>query len=241
MNLFHPYTIFPLGDSAMTVDFGNVIDVETNKKVLRLFHHLKEKNLPYIIDLVPAYSSLTVYYDLIGLRQIRPLAETVFEAMAEMVEELSSSVDIPDPGEDRLIDVPVCYSTLFGPDLNHIAKEKNTSVQEIIRLHTEKIYRVFMIGFLPGFAYMGEVDERISVTRKKQPRHKVEAGSVGIAGHQTGIYPLRSPGGWQIIGRTPLKLFDDSLQRPVLFQPGDQVKFYSITEDEFADYKSGHS
>jgi inhibitor of KinA len=241
MNVFHPYTIFPLGDSAMTVDFGNVIDVETNKKVLRLFHHLKQKNNPYIIDLVPAYSSLTVYYDLVGVKQSRPAVETAFEAMAQIVEELSATVDIPEAGENRIVEVPVCYSPSFGPDLNHIAFEKNCPVKEVIRLHMETVYRVFMIGFLPGFAYMGEVDEKISVPRKKQPRHKVEAGSVGIAGRQTGIYPLRSPGGWQIIGRTPLKLFDVSLEHPVLFQPGDQVKFYSITEDEFAHYKSGHS
>ena len=107
---------------------------------------------------------------------------------------------------------------------------------EIVRLHTERIYKVYMIGFLPGFAYMGEVDERIAMPRKQQPRTNVEAGSVGIAGIQTGIYPLTSPGGWQIIGKTPMKLFDKEKEDAVLLQPGDEINFYSITENEFANY-----
>jgi inhibitor of KinA len=130
----------------------------------------------------------------------------------------------------------VCYGEKYAWDINEIAKEKSIPVDEIIRLHTAKKYRVYMIGFLPGFAYMGEVDEKIAIPRKAQPRTSVEGGSVGIAGMQTGIYPIDSPGGWQIIGKTPLKLFDKERDDPVLLKPGDEIEFYSITENEFSIY-----
>jgi len=136
----------------------------------------------------------------------------------------------------RKIKIPVCYAEKYGLDLNEISKQKKISISEIIQLHTAKKYRIYMIGFLPGFAYMGEVDKQIAITRKAQPRINVEGGSVGIAGMQTGIYPLDSPGGWQIIGKTPLKLFDKEKDHTVLLQPGDEIEFYPITEDEFKNY-----
>jgi inhibitor of KinA len=140
------------------------------------------------------------------------------------------------PLTSRKIKIPVCYSGKYALDIHDIAKEKKLTAPEIINLHTAKRYRVYMIGFLPGFAYMGEIDKRIAMPRKTQPRTKVEAGSVGIAGMQTGIYPFDSPGGWQIIGKTPVKLFDKEKSDPVLLQPGDEIEFYSITEDELANY-----
>ena len=138
----------------------------------------------------------------------------------------------------RNIKIPVCYSAKYALDLQEISKQKNLATDEIVRLHTTKKYRVYMIGFLPGFAYMGEVDEAIAFPRKAQPRKIVEAGSVGIAGSQTGIYPLDSPGGWQIIGKTPIQIFNKEKADPVLLQPGDEIEFYSITEDEFTNYKN---
>ena len=237
MNTFHPYTIFPLGDAALTVEFGNVIDEEVNRKVLRLFRQLKEQKHPYILDLVPAYSSLTVYYDVLSIYQKKRNEATAFSIMADILEQLSTTTYRTPLPETRIIKVPVCYSTAFGYDLDEIAAIKKCSREEVIRLHTAKNYRVFMLGFLPGFAYMGEVDELLVMPRKEKPRLHVEAGSVGITGRQTGIYPFRSPGGWQILGRTPMKLFNPNQDQPVLFQPGDIVKFYSITEDEFADHK----
>jgi inhibitor of KinA len=230
----HPYAIFPLGDRALTVDFGNVIDENINKKVLQLFHQLQKSNFPFIIDVVPAYSSLAVYYDVLYLHQHNG-KQTAFETMAELIESLPIKTD-EEQNDKRLIKIPVCYSDKYALDIEGLAKGKNLSVEEVVRLHTSKIYRVYMLGFLPGFAYMGEVDERIATPRKAEPRTNIVAGSVGIAGKQTGIYPADSPGGWQIIGRTPVQLFNKQQSNPVLFQPGDEVQFYAISEDEFAHY-----
>lgn len=238
MNIYHPYTIFPLGDSALTIDFGNVIDDEINKKVLLLFQQIRQKNIPYVIDLVPAYSSLTVYYD---FRLICNTKKTAFETFAEIIEDLAAETFRDTEEPTRFIKVPVCYESRYGLDIYEIASKKNLSPEDIIAKHTSKTYRVYMLGFLPGFAYMGEVDDEIAVARKTEPRINVAAGSVGIAGKQTGIYPLISPGGWQIIGRTPLQLFTKDSEHPVLFEPGDEVRFYSITENEFKDYQKRHS
>ena len=233
MNLYHPYTIFPLGDSALIIDFGNTIDPTINTKVLQLFHQLQRVSVSYITDLVPAYSSLAIYYDILAMPYLKE--KTAFEMVAEIVERISSAKHDIIKIESRLMEVPVCYSKQFAPDIQYIAQQKKISVEEIIFLHTSKTYRVYMIGFLPGFSYMGEVDDKIAIPRKAQPQN-VMPGAVGIAGTQTGIYPLESPGGWQIIGRTPLKLFEKNRPQPVLFDPGDTVKFFSITEDEFTNY-----
>lgn len=228
------YTIFSLGDAALTIDFGNRIDEDTNKHVLQLYQKLKDFS-PSIIDLVPAYSSLTVYYDVLSLRT---KTQSAFNAMKTLIEPLLQQTEKEKTVAQRTVQIPVCYDENFALDINEIAAQKNISVEEVIHLHTAKAYRVFMIGFLPGFAYMGKVDERLATPRKAQPRTNVAAGSVGIAGEQTGVYPLASPGGWNIIGRTPVKLFDPTKEESVLLQPGDEVMFYSITQDEFENYQS---
>jgi inhibitor of KinA len=231
MRAYHPYTIFPLGDAALLIDFGNTIDEAVNRKVLELFHHLQRTPHPAIIDLVPAYSSLTIYYDVLSLHGGD---STPFDQLAQWLETLA-----PEPVEirGRRFDIPVCYAPAFGPDLPAIAEQAGIEVQEVIARHTAPVYRVYMIGFLPGFAYMGEVDASIAALRRDSPRPSVAAGSVGIAGRQTGIYPLQAPGGWQLIGRTPLVLFHPHEEPPVLLAPGDEIKFHSITEDEFTHYQ----
>jgi inhibitor of KinA len=229
-----PYTIFPLGETALVVDFGNVIDVDINRYVLTLFHHFTNKKLNGVIDIVPAYSSLSFHYDVFTIRKYYP-STTAFDILKKIIEdELLKDIQ---PGElsNRRISIPVCYDPIFATDIEFVAHEKGMSMEQLIEQHTRQTYIVYMIGFLPGFAYMGEVDDSIAVPRKIQPAN-VAAGSVGIAGKQTGIYPFNSPGGWQIIGRTPLKLFDKEKDEPVLLQPGDEIKFYSITKDEFKDY-----
>jgi len=237
MNPFQPYSIFTLGDSALTIDFGNIISEDVNKKVLRLFHHLKSIDDHSIIDLVPAYSSLTVYYDVASFRHPE---KTAFESMADILEELfSKSRDIPEESSNHF-EIPVCYSKKFALDIDYISNQNGIPIEEIIHIHTSKTYKVYMLGFLPGFTYMGEVDQCIAIARKPAPV-KLFAGAVGIAGKQTGIYPLESPGGWQIIGRTPVNVFRKEEENPVLFQPGDKVKFYSITEDEFENYQAGRT
>lgn len=238
MNAYHPYTVFPLGDSALTINWGDGIDPLLNKKVIRLFQQVREKNIPYITDLVPSYSSLTVYYD---LSLVHPFERTAFETVADLIEDIAGEAPHKKEEETRRIEIPVCYETKYAPDIFEIASRKNLTPEEVIAIHTSKAYRIYMLGFLPGFAYMGEIDEAISIPRKTEPRINVDAGSVGIAGRQTGIYPLASPGGWQIIGRTPVQLFKKNSEHPILFQPGDEVQFYSITEDEFKNYQKRHT
>jgi len=224
--------IFPLGDSALTIDFGNRIDDATNDLVMSLFTQLQH-HFPFVLDAVPAYSSLTIHYDVSALRTTE---KTAFDTVREMIIPLLKNNECTfRPG--RQLKIPVCYAKPFAPDIEEMAAQKNISIEDLIEMHTARTYRVYMIGFLPGFAYMGKVDERLATARKAQPRTQVPEGSVGIAGGQTGIYPLTSPGGWNIIGRTPLKLFDAEKDEPAFFQPGDEVTFYSITEDEFANYQ----
>jgi inhibitor of KinA len=234
------YRIFPLGDAALTIDFGNVIDPSHNRKVLSLFAHLRENPLPGMIEAVPAYSSLTVYYDVLSLRKM-PEGTVLYNHMkAQVQERINGLKDLSNDTPCRLMQIPVCYDPVLAPGLKELAATRNLSINDIIQIHTTRTYRVYMLGFLPGFAYMGEVDDRISIPRKMQPEN-VAAGSVGIAGKQTGIYPLASPGGWCIIGRTPLKLFDEEIEDKTLFRAGDSVQFHSISKDEFEGYQSRHS
>jgi inhibitor of KinA len=229
-------TISPLGDAAIIVNWKNLIDETINNQVLSCFDKIKHARLLGIKDVVPAYSSLVVHYDIMIAKQHISYNNSAYEYFKTEIKKILNNDVQLNSHETRTIKVPVCYAGKYAPDLNYILKEKKLPVDEIIRLHTGKKYRIYMIGFLPGFAYMGEVDERIAIGRKAQPRTRVEAGSVGIAGSQTGIYPLESPGGWQIIGKTPLQLFNKQNDDPVLLHPGDEIEFYSITEDEFANY-----
>ena len=230
-----PYRIFPLGDAALTIDFGNCIDEGVNREVIARFRQLQQQPLPGMIEAIPAYSSLTVYYDVFLIRKRSPAQLTVYEWMKQQLEEKMKQPVLHAEINERLVKIPVCYEETFAPDIHNMAAAKKMSAREVIQLHLSKTYKVFMLGFLPGFPYMGEVDEKIVMPRKPQPMN-VQPGSVGIAGKQTGIYPLASPGGWQIIGRTPLKLFDTSRQEPVLLQVGDRVQFFSITKEQFENY-----
>lgn len=230
-----PYSIFPLGDSALIIDFGNVIDEDVNKRVLAIAHAFQEVGIEGIRDIVPAYSSITVHYEI--PKVVKPHnVRSAFETLKIKAETL-----LLKPVEDfaqqrRKIQIPVCYAPKYALDLNQIAVYGKMTPEEVVRLHTSRTYRVYMVGFLPGFAYMGEVDERIALPRKSEPRQQIPEGCVGIAGKQTGIYPLTSPGGWQIVGRTPVKLFDKNKADPVLFAAGDEVQFFSISEHEFDNY-----
>jgi inhibitor of KinA len=240
MNSHPAYRIFPLGDAAMTIDFGNVINMDFNKRVQGLFCFLQKNPFPGMIEAVPAYSSLTVYYDLLALKKKATDENSVYDWAKKQLEEIVAKTNNAEETKSRLVEIPVCYENSFAPGINELSFLKKISVEEIIRIHTAKQYHVYMLGFLPGFAYMGEVDEAISIPRKQQPEN-VAAGSVGIAGIQTGIYPLASPGGWCIIGRTPLELFNADGDGETLLKAGDTVQFISITKDEFEGYQSRHS
>jgi len=225
--------IFPLGNAAAIIDFGNQISAEANDCVLSLAKHFDKNPFAGFVEIVPAYSSLTVFYDVFKVRKNNQNFETAFDFVCAEIEnamlETNENVRI----EARLIEIPVCFDPEFAPDLEFIAAEKNLLREEIIEIFLAATYRVFMLGFLPGFAYLGEVAEIIAVPRKQSPRLQVAAGSVGIAGRQTGIYSLASPGGWQIIGRTPLEMFNHENQPPTRLQAGDTVRFYQIGKTDF--------
>ena len=231
------YKIFFIGDCAATIDFGNEIDEDINQKVIRVFNFLSQYPLNGMIEAITAYSSITIYFDIGLLRKRIHPEQKVFDYIVSELQQLMQNDFAGSEMKKNLVRIPVCYEKEFALDVQWIAEQKGMSAEDIIRLHCSKQYRVYMIGFLPGFAYMGQVDEQIATPRKVQPQ-TIEAGSVGIAGRQTGIYPLNSPGGWQIIGRTPLKMFDKDKDQLCLLKAGNYVEFYSITKDEFESYQS---
>ena len=226
-----PYQLFSLGDSAITLDFGNRIDAALNEEVMARYREWLLEPLPGMIEMVPAYSSLTIFYDPLQVCR-QPQHPTAFEQVKAAIEQrLQYPVSKTAPS-NPLRRIPVCYEKEYGPDLEKLAAALQYSPEEVIRLHTATTCRVFLLGFLPGFAYLGGMDERLALPRKPQPV-PVKAGSVGIAGKQTGIYPLDSPGGWHIIGRTPLRMFDPAATTPVWLQTGDQVQFIAISTEEY--------
>src|SRR5260221_7840230 len=180
-------TIFPLGDTAVTIDFGNSIDEVINQEVLSLFHSLKKKFVPGIIELVPAYSSLTIYYDMLTVRKNNPQYNSAYDALKEKIGEKLLEPAGQSGVLSQSVQIPVCYDKEFAPDIDELTAAKNITTDELIRIHTSKTYSVYMLGFLPGFTYMGKVGDEIAMPRKVNPRQRVEAGRVGIAGYQTGI------------------------------------------------------
>lgn len=216
---------------------GNSISEALNQKALAMQHWLLANPFEGLKDCLVAYSSLTVLYNPVLIKKYYNPATTVFTWVADLLQQAFDKSVQTKPVARELIKIPVCYEAGYGPDLLPLAQSARLTEQEVVTLHTDTIYNVYMIGFLPGFSYMGEVNERIAMPRKQTPT-PVMAGSVGIAGPQTGIYPLNSPGGWQILGRTPLRLFDPFAPEPVKLQAGDRVQFYAITKKEFEEYSS---
>ncbi|WP_259015901.1 5-oxoprolinase subunit PxpB [Emticicia fluvialis] len=221
----HRYKIFPLSDSAVTIDFGSVIDEAVNTLVSQLFHYCNSQPFIGFQEAVPAYASLTIFYDVVQVRIAYPETPTAY-ALAEkyLKEALNKTISTINSNPNR-VDIPVIYD---GEDLAHVAAHNGLSKEEVIEIHSAATYRVYMMGFLPGFAYLGGMDTRIATPRRASPRTKVPAGSVGIAGQQTGIYPLESPGGWQLIGRTNAPLFNINSETPTLLKAGDLVKFVRV-------------
>ena len=212
------------GDSAVCVEFGNEISPEINKKIRAFKIAVEKSDIPGIVETVPTYRSLLVHYhpEVIG-----------FKALTEEFDKLMgslSSIPIPPP---TVIEIPVLYGGEMGPDIENVAEHNHKTVEEVIKIHTSEEYLIYMIGFIAGFPYLGGMSKEIATPRLKSPRVKIEGGSVGIAGEQTGIYPVASPGGWQLIGRTPLKLYDAEREKPVLLEAGQYIKFAAVTEEEY--------
>jgi inhibitor of KinA len=215
------------GEQGLVVEFGNVISPQVNACVRRLASRMCQSRIEGVIELVPTYRSLLVYFD--PLRLARPDLSRMIERLLAVEEEADKG------GKDkvRIIRVPVRYGGEFGPDLDHVAEHNGLSVEEVVAIHSSRPYLVYMLGFTPGFAYLGGMSPRIATPRLEKPRTKIPRGSVGIANKQTGIYPIESPGGWRLIGRTPLKPFSPESARPFLFAPGDCLQFEPISAEEF--------
>jgi inhibitor of KinA len=222
------YRIVPAGDSAIVVEFEERIDPMVNARTIAFAEAVQAANLPGVRDVVPTYRSTAIYFD--------PLRSDLVAMMACIEREAARPAALP-PSGLAPVRIPVCYGGELGPDLGDVAAFAKADEHEVVRLHTASIYRVFMLGFVPGFAYLGIVDDRIAMARRSTPRVRVPPGSVGIAGAQTGIYPAETPGGWQLIGRTPLKPFDPARANPFLMKAGDAVQFYAIDRREYEQWQ----
>lgn len=213
------------GDSSFLIEFGNEISPEVNKKIRKMMSDLKNENIDGIIELVPTYCTMLVNYDprKITYSDLKNKIENLFR---------NSSVT-EDNDEVILIEIPTLYNDECGPDLEYVANYNNLSKEEVIKIHSGTDYLVYMLGFMPGFTYLGGMSEKIATPRLDSPRLQILPGSVGIAGKQTGMYPSLSPGGWRIIGRTPLKLYDSTSDTPVFINSGDYVRYIPIDENEY--------
>ena len=223
-------TISPVGDRAISIDFGQVIDPTINRHIRQTIERIKELQLEGIIELVPTYCALLVEYDamLYSYSEICKIIEpTLEEGMTNTTNELVT-----------VVEVPTVYGGEFGPDLSFVASHNHLSEDEVISIHSGTDYLVYMLGFIPGFTYLGGMDPRIATPRLSSPRTLIPAGSVGIAGEQTGTYPSDSPGGWQIIGRTPVTMYDMSKAQAALLKAGDYVRYVPIDESEFHRIKA---
>lgn len=208
--------LLPLGDAAILVQLGADVDPELNRRVHSLDRRLQARAIEGVIETVPAFASVLVHYDpvQVGYRQV-----------AEWLDRELAQSDEAAARPRRRIEVPVRYGGDDGPDLEFVAEHHKISPRKVAEIHAGKDYLVYMMGFTPGFPYMGKLEETVATARLETPRTKVPSGSVGIAGAQTGIYPIESPGGWRLIGRTTLKLFDPASEQPFLFGPADSVRF----------------
>lgn len=213
------------GDCSFVIQFGNEISPEINKKIRKMIEDLKEQNIDGLIEMVPTYCSMLVSYD--------PCKISYKELKAKVEELLKLASESTESDEVTLIEIPTLYNDEYGPDLEYVAKHNNLTKEEVIKIHTGTDYLVYMLGFMPGFTYLGGMSEKIATPRLESPRLQIFPGSVGIAGKQTGMYPSLSPGGWRIIGRTPLKLYNPESNTPVYISSGDYIRYISIDEAEY--------
>ena len=213
------------GDSALVIEFGNEISVDINKKIRKMMDDIKKENIDGIVELVPTYCSLLINYDVLKIDY-----NTLVEKLKTF---LNNDLETAEGEEVTLVEIPTLYNDEVGPDLSYVAEHNKLSKEEVIKIHTGTDYLVYMLGFMPGFTYLGGMSEKIATPRLESPRLQIYPGSVGIAGKQTGMYPSMSPGGWRIIGRTPLKLYNPDSDTPVYISSGDYVRYVSISEEEY--------
>ena len=214
----------PAGDKAFVIELGDGISPEINRSVHNLLLSIEKQGIPGILDIVPTYRSILINYD--------PLTLPPNE-LEERVRELTQDLDETPPAASRVVELPTSYGGEHGSDLGYVAEHNGLTEEEVIALHSGTDYLVYMMGFTPGFTYLGGMSEKIATPRLQTPRTAIPAGSVGIAERQTGVYPIESPGGWQLIGRTPVRLFDPSKQPPVIAEPADYIRFVPVSPEEY--------
>ena len=232
INLYNRPKYLSAGDSAVVVEFGNSISPEINNLVNQLMFKIENMRPKGVLDMVPSYRSLMIYYD--------PLVNS-FDELVKGLKEIKGPDNDSSNMQSRTIEIPTLYGGDMGPDLEFVADHNGISVDQVIEIHSGAKYRVYMLGFSPGFPYLGGMPESIATPRLSSSRTVIPAGSVGIAEKQTGIYPNASPGGWRLIGQTPIRLFDAEAFPPALLQPGDYVQFVSIGQEAFDSLKTSIS
>jgi len=212
------------GDSSVLIEFGKEISPEINRKITATVQMMKEQHIEGVVDMIPAFCSLLINYD--------PRVISFYE-LKKRLEHLVKLDAKAGKNRKKIYEIPVCYGGEYGPDMENIAKNAGLTEEEVIKIHSSRDYLIYMLGFLPGFCYLGGLDERIHTPRLANPRIKINAGSVGIGGSQTGIYPLDSPGGWQLMGMTPVKTYDPDREIPILVEAGDYIRFVPVDEAEY--------
>ncbi|MBU1372204.1 MAG: 5-oxoprolinase subunit PxpB [Bacteroidetes bacterium] len=233
-SIANEYILYPISEKAVSIEFGNQIDEEIRQKISHLNQRILREPFSGFINTVPAYTTLTIFFEPLELLMNATLqGSTCLEKITFYLSKMKDEFKNQSHKDSKIIQIPVCYEDAFGLDLEELSSSYHLDKEKIITLHSEAIYSVYMIGFVPGFPYLGGLNELLKAPRKTAPRKAIPAGSVGIAGMQTGIYPLETPGGWQIIGRTPMKLFDVLQSQPSLLKAGDRIKFEAITKSEY--------
>ncbi len=217
----------PAGDEALVIEFGKTIDEEINNSVISMAASIRNRKIKGVREILPTYRSLMVFYNPKKISYVR-LVSTVKSLGYKDKDEAESK---------RTLIVPCCYDDSFGPDLSDMSTELGLSREEIVKIHSAEKYKIYMMGFLPGFVYLGGLDKRINIPRLKTPRTKIPARSVGIGGAQTGVYPVDSPGGWRLIGSTPLDFYDIKREHPILCEAGEYIRFKPIFRDEYDDIR----
>lgn len=235
------FTVTSLGEKAIVVRLEQQISEQVHHQIFLIQTRLEQEAIVGVIELVPAYCSIVIHYDpYIVWKYLKQhkIEKTAGQYMLDTIEKLVYSTQQHEQKytqTTRIVEIPVCYGGNYGPDLKEVARYNDISVEDVVAIHSGKPYFVHMLGFAPGFPYLGGMDKRIAMPRKAIPRPAIEAGSIGIAGEQTGIYPISTPGGWRIIGRTPLQLFHPENEMPTLIQAGDYIKFIPISAEQFTE------
>jgi len=229
------YKLFPLGDQGIMIELGTDISEMTHQKVQVLSFYLQHHPIEWMIEYIPSFTTVSIFYHAMKIERLTLGRISPYYYVCEQLTKILSSIELNQTLTSRIIEIPVCYGGEYGPDIELVAELNHLTPEEVIQIHSSGDYLVYMIGFAPGFPYLGGMSERIAAPRRKTPRLQIPARSVGIAGSQTGIYPLETPGGWQVIGRTPVSLFRPDEDPPTLLKAGDRIKFTSISSEEYKE------